>query len=182
MVGTKVPMANASPRKIETVQHLRAGAARTARGAKELRVSIRSVQRWLRAWDRSGPWALRSEGAAPPLWLSEAQFVQLEAELANGSVAHGRPDQRWTLSRIKTVIGRRFHMSYILQGVRKLLLRRGFSGCSMTPPTAGTCPARPYPRHPGSRPLPAPHLPCCPTCYKPGERSRLVYRPRRGDG
>ncbi len=36
-------------------------------------------------------------------------------------------DQRWTLGRIKTVIGRRFHMTYTVQGVRKLLVRNGWS-------------------------------------------------------
>jgi len=95
--------------------------------AKELRVSVRSVQRWRRAWDRGGPRALRSAGSASPSRLSEVQFAQLERELAKGPVAHGWPDQRWTLSRIKTVIGRRFHKSYTLQGVRKLLIRHGFS-------------------------------------------------------
>jgi transposase len=94
--------------------------------AKELRVSVRSVQRWRRSWDMGGPRALRSAGSASPPRLSEAQFAQLEAELAKGPVAHGWPDQRWTLSRAKTV-GRRFHKSYTLQGVRKLLIRHGFS-------------------------------------------------------
>ncbi|WP_406182512.1 winged helix-turn-helix domain-containing protein [Streptomyces canus] len=56
--------------------------------------------------------------------LREAQFAQLEAELAKGQVVHGRPDQRLTLARVKTVIDRRFRKSYTLQGVRKLLLRR----------------------------------------------------------
>jgi transposase len=70
--------------------------------AKELRVSVRSVQRWRRAWDKAGPRALRSAGAASLPRLSEAQFAVLEAELAKGPVAHGWPDQRWTLSRIKT--------------------------------------------------------------------------------
>ncbi|MEV0468562.1 winged helix-turn-helix domain-containing protein [Streptomyces prunicolor] len=95
--------------------------------AKELRVSVRSVQRWRRLWDKAGPRALRSAGAASVPRLSEAQFAQLERELAKGPVAHGWPDQRWTLSRIKTVIGRRFHKSYTPQGVRKLLIRHGFS-------------------------------------------------------
>ncbi|MEU9663879.1 helix-turn-helix domain-containing protein [Streptomyces chartreusis] len=36
-------------------------------------------------------------------------------------------NQRWTLSRIKTVIGWRIHKSCTLQGVRKLLIRHGFS-------------------------------------------------------
>ncbi|MGW0846771.1 IS630 family transposase [Streptomyces sp. NPDC002787] len=95
--------------------------------AKELRVSVRSVQRWRQAWDKGGPRALRSVGSASAPRLSEAHFAVLEAELAKGPVAHGWPDQRWTLSRIKTVIGRRFHKSYTLQGVRKLLIRHGYS-------------------------------------------------------
>jgi hypothetical protein len=33
-------------------------------------------------------------------------FAVLERELAKGPVAHGWPDQTWTLSRIKTLIGR----------------------------------------------------------------------------
>ncbi|MET9509494.1 helix-turn-helix domain-containing protein [Streptomyces flavidovirens] len=32
--------------------------------AKELRVSVRSVQRWRQAWDEGGPRALRSQGPA----------------------------------------------------------------------------------------------------------------------
>ncbi|MET9832344.1 winged helix-turn-helix domain-containing protein [Streptomyces sp. NPDC006385] len=95
--------------------------------AKEFRVSVRSVQRWRRAWDRGGPRALRSAGSASLPRLSEAQFAVLKTELAKGPVRRGWPEQRWTLARVKTVIGRRFHKSYTLQGVRKLLLRHGFS-------------------------------------------------------
>ncbi len=58
---------------------------------------------------------------------SEKQSAQLEAELAKGPAAHGWEDQRWTLSRVKTVIGRRFHLTYTIQGVRKLLVRNGWS-------------------------------------------------------
>lgn len=89
--------------------------------------SVRSVPRWRRLWDKGGPRALRSAGPASPPRLSKTQFGQLEAELAKGPIAHGRPDQRWTPSRVKTVIGRRFRRSYTLQGVRKLLIRHGFS-------------------------------------------------------
>ncbi len=51
----------------------------------------------------------------------------MEAELAKGPAAHGRQDQRWTLSRVKTVIARRFHQTCTIQGVRKLLVRHGWS-------------------------------------------------------
>lgn len=83
-------------------------AERFARGetndviAKDLRVSVRSVQRWRRAWAEGGPRALCSSGPASLLRLDEEQFAQLEAELAKGPAAHGWEDQRWTLERVKT--------------------------------------------------------------------------------
>ncbi|MFD8538896.1 IS630 family transposase [Streptomyces rubrogriseus] len=202
--------------------------------ARALRVSVRSVQRWRRMWDEGGPRALRSQGPASLPRLSEKQFAQLEAELAKGPAAHGWEDQRWTVSRVKTVIGRRFHLTYTLQGVRKLLVRNGWSRQVPArraierddeavagwvkvgvPPLAGECgparktrggewslaglrgrsrilhdtaagedmvAARPNPvvrvRGRSRRRISIAAL----TCYKPGRRSRLIYRPRRDDG
>ncbi|GAA3750829.1 hypothetical protein GCM10023082_53570 [Streptomyces tremellae] len=71
---------------------------------KDLRVSVRSVQRWRPAWEGDGLRALRSQGPTSLPRLSEAQFAVLEAELAKGPAVHGREDQRWTLNRVKTVI------------------------------------------------------------------------------
>jgi transposase len=95
--------------------------------ARELRVSVRSVQRWRKAWSQGGPRALRSSGPLSVARLSAEQVLGLERELAKGPAAHGWEDQRWTLARVKTVIGRRFHISYTIQGVRKLLIRNGWS-------------------------------------------------------
>jgi len=95
--------------------------------ARRLRVHVRSVQRWRRAWAKGGEPALVSKGPASHPHLSDALFAVLEAELDKGPAAHGWPDQKWTLGRIKTLIGRRFHMSYTQQGVRKLLIRHGWS-------------------------------------------------------
>jgi transposase len=95
--------------------------------AKDLCVSVRSVQRWRQAWDGGGPRALRSQGPASLPRLSEKQFAQLEAELAKGPAAQGWEDQRWTLARVRTVIGRRFHLACTVQGVRKPLVRNGWS-------------------------------------------------------
>ncbi|MEU0429993.1 winged helix-turn-helix domain-containing protein [Streptomyces canus] len=58
--------------------------------------------------------------------LSEALFAVLEQELAKGPVAHGWPDQTWTLSRIKMLIGRRFHKSMTLSAIAQMLHRHGF--------------------------------------------------------
>jgi transposase len=95
--------------------------------AKALRVHVRSVQRWRVAWNNGGATALASKGPPTRPQLSDEQFAVLEAELERGPAAHGWPDQKWTLNRIKTVIGRRFHKSYTVQGVHYLLRRHGWS-------------------------------------------------------
>src|SRR5262245_2666208 len=95
--------------------------------SKALRVHVRSVQRWRAAWKHGGEAALMSKGPPNLPQLSDEQFSGLEAELERGPVAHGWPDQKWTLNRIKTVIGRRFHKSYTVAGVHYLLRRHGWS-------------------------------------------------------
>jgi len=95
--------------------------------AKELRVHVRSVQRWRQAWSAGGEAGLLSKGPVSRPILSDELFVVLEQELDKGPVAHGWPDQTWTLARIATLIGRRFHKSYTPQGVAALLHRHGWS-------------------------------------------------------
>ncbi|AYC35948.1 helix-turn-helix domain-containing protein [Streptomyces griseorubiginosus] len=67
------------------------------------------------------------DGPASLPVLSDDLFAVLERELLKGSVAHSWPDQTWTLSRIKRLMGRRFHTSYTVQGVPALLKRHGWS-------------------------------------------------------
>jgi len=95
--------------------------------AKDLRVSVRSVERWRRSWSEGGAEALRSTGPASLPRLNPRQVAVLEFELEKGAVAHGWPDQRWTLARIKTVIGCRFHITLSVHGVWELLRRNGWS-------------------------------------------------------
>lgn len=60
--------------------------------------------------------------------LSPDQLLRLRAELDLGPAEHGWvEDQRWTLARIATVIGRLFHISYIPRGVSYLLHRMAYS-------------------------------------------------------
>jgi Winged helix-turn helix len=54
-------------------------------------------------------------------------WARLEAELRRGALAHGfADDQRRTLSRIKTLIGRLFHLGYTVEGTWKLLRGHGW--------------------------------------------------------
>jgi putative transposase len=60
--------------------------------------------------------------------LSPAQLARLRAELDKGPAAWGwAEDQRWTLKRVITLIGRLFHVRYTLRGTSYLLHRIGFT-------------------------------------------------------
>ncbi len=99
-----------------------------AKIARDLRVSEGSVRRWRRAWRDGGTEALRSRGPVSRERLSAQQWARLEAELARGPLAHGfAGDQRWTLGRIKTLIGKLFHVGYTVEGTWKLMRRHGWS-------------------------------------------------------
>jgi transposase len=96
--------------------------------ARDLRVTPGSVRRWRRAWQDDGEEALRSKGPVSAERLSPARWARLEQELRRGPLAHGfAGDQRWTLVRVKTLIGRLFHVGDTIQGVWKLLRRHGWS-------------------------------------------------------
>jgi transposase len=109
-------------------------AERFARGdgidgiAHDLRVMPGSVRRWRRAWQDGGAEALRSPVPVSREKLSPQQWARLEAELRKGPLAHGLTgDQRWTLGRIKTMIGKLFHVGYTVEGSWKLMGRHGWS-------------------------------------------------------
>lgn len=95
--------------------------------AAALRVSERSVERWRRQWREQGEAGVLSKGSPGRPRLSERQIARLEGELERGPLVHGWEDQRWTLARVKTLIGRLFHVSYTVEGIWALLKRHGWS-------------------------------------------------------
>ncbi|MGW4650211.1 IS630 family transposase [Kitasatospora sp. NPDC004289] len=204
-----------------------AGGEKNKEIAAALRVSGRSVERWRRAWSERGEAGVSSKGSPGRPRLSSAQIARLERELERGPLAHGWADQRRTLARVKTLIGRLFHVSYTVEGTWRLLRRRGWSwqqptrraiqrddtavepaeegdlaagkstaagrgawivfedeaGQSMTPPRArtwgriGQTPVVRV-RGRGSGRVSMAGM----ACYKPGERSRLIYAIREYRG
>ncbi|MFF7190426.1 helix-turn-helix domain-containing protein [Streptomyces sp. NPDC008222] len=109
--------------------------------ARELRVSVRSVQRWRQAWKVAGRDGVRSRGPASKPKLGDALFAVLEEELSKGPVAHGWPDQRWTLARIKTAFTDPSHLIRRLRhGLRQIQYRSDIidgclTGTGLTPTT-----------------------------------------------
>ncbi|WP_132126479.1 helix-turn-helix domain-containing protein [Actinocrispum wychmicini] len=97
--------------------------------AHALEVSEKSARAWRRTWTTGGAEALASKGPpGPKTKLNQRQITRLEHALLEGPAAAGwREDQRWTLARVKTLIGRMFHISYSLKGVALLLHRLGWT-------------------------------------------------------
>jgi transposase len=97
--------------------------------ARVLEVSEKSARAWRRAWADGGTGALASTGPpGPKTKLDQRQITRLEQALPDGPAAAGwAEDQRWTLARVATLIGRMFHASYSLKGVALLLHRLGWT-------------------------------------------------------
>jgi putative transposase len=99
------------------------------RVAHELRVSSKSAYQWRRRWRAGGTTALASKGAGGAVCrLGPAQLARLRAALDQGPASQGwAEDQRWTLGRVTTLIGRLFHVRYTLRGTSYLLHRLGYA-------------------------------------------------------
>ncbi|MFF4948727.1 winged helix-turn-helix domain-containing protein [Streptomyces chattanoogensis] len=95
--------------------------------AKGLRVSVRSVERWRRSWRDNGVAGLRCSGPAKAAKVGPQEFALLEEELLRGALFHGWPDERWTLSRARTLIAHTLGIDLSIRGVWGLLRRHGWS-------------------------------------------------------
>ena len=124
-----------APAEQQRRERLRLQAAeRFARGdtasqvARDLRVTEGSVRRWRRAWRDGGTGALKSRGRCRGRGLSRSSLRGWKPSWGKAPLAHGfAGDQRWTLGRIKTLIGKLFHVGYTVEGVWKLMRRHGWS-------------------------------------------------------
>jgi transposase len=97
--------------------------------AQRLRVSTKPAYQWRRRWRSGGEAALASKGpGGMTCRLNTGQLGRLRAALDGGPAAWGwGEDQRWTLARVTTLIGRLFHVRYTLRGASYLLHRMGYT-------------------------------------------------------
>ena len=94
--------------------------------AETVGVSESTVRTWKqRLRERGSLQATRA--AAPERRLNAEQLEQLKDLLQTGPNAVGYPDERWTTSRVREVIGLRFEVWYHVDHVRKVLHQLGFS-------------------------------------------------------
>ncbi|MET8413075.1 winged helix-turn-helix domain-containing protein [Streptomyces sp. NPDC005195] len=93
------------------------------------RVSVKSAYQWHQLWREDGVRGLASRGpSGSRCRLSPGCLEKLAAYLEQGPAVHGWvEDQVSTASRVATLIGRKFHVSYSVSGATRLMHRLGFS-------------------------------------------------------
>lgn len=90
---------------------------------------MKSAYQWHQLSRDSGVEALASRGpGGSRCRLSPRCLEKLAGYLEQGPAAHGWvEDQVWTASRVATLIGRKFHVSYSVSGATRLMHPLGFS-------------------------------------------------------
>lgn len=89
---------------------------------RRIRCAASSVLRWLKAWRRGGPDALRVRfSPGRPLKLRKTQRHRLVKLLLKGPLAHGYRTNLWTTQRIVELIQREFGVHYHRDHVGRLM-------------------------------------------------------------
>lgn len=103
---------------------------------RRLRVSVKSAYFWHQLWRNGGREALASRGSSGSRCrLSPCCLEKLAAYLDEGPAAHGWvEDQVWTASRVATLIGRKFHVSYSVSGCHEADAPAGVQPAGSGPP------------------------------------------------
>lgn len=114
-------------RRLEGYRLLQQGVS-ASEVARRQGVSAAAVSKWKKQAGRRGLAALHSKGpTGPKCRLSAAQRAALEKALLQGAVAHGWPNDLWTLPRVAQWLRRRWGLSYHPGHVSRLLRGLGFS-------------------------------------------------------
>jgi transposase len=96
--------------------------------ARRVQASVSSVAQWRAAWQQGGEAALAPKPVlGAPRKLTAQQCEQLVPLLLKGALAHGFPNELWTLKRIAAVIQVHFGVRYHPAHVWKILRRLGWS-------------------------------------------------------
>jgi transposase len=114
-------------RRMQAGQMFAAGKTR-ADVARELKVSWRAAHGWYQSWVGKGDSGLLAKGKPGPApKFIEEDLGKIAACLAQGAMAHGYPNELWTIPRIARMIGEKFAVRASGSEVWRLLRRMGWS-------------------------------------------------------
>lgn len=111
----------------KAIEIIKRGATQ-AEAAKQVRVILRTVQRWWKLYRDHGDEGLKSTKATGrPSRLSKKDSEKLRRILIKGAVKAGFPNELWTSKRVLSVIKSKFGLSYHANHLPRLLRSLGFS-------------------------------------------------------
>ena len=113
-------------RRLRAGRLLNRGVAQ-AEVARRVGVSRATVSTWNERLEQGGTEALRARPRGRPAGLDAVQRRELLKTLTRGALAEGFPTELWTLSRVGTLIERRFGRRYSESQVWRILISLGFS-------------------------------------------------------
>jgi putative transposase len=108
-------------RRLQAARELANGSSQS-RVARKFGVSRTTTSRWRRALDHKGVEGLRKRRATGrPSRLTTEQKTGVVSLHAEGAMAHGFPDDRWTTARLAEAIEKRFGIRYDPDHVGRLM-------------------------------------------------------------
>jgi putative transposase len=125
MIETSLNRDDMEKRRLEAVQDLLRGLTQS-NVARKFGVSRTTASRWNRTLQQKGADSLRKRRATGrPSRLTREQLQLIPSLFAQGAIAHGFVDNRWTTSRLATVIESRFSVHYDHDHVGRLMQKLG---------------------------------------------------------
>lgn len=111
----------------KAIEIIKGGATQTE-AAKQVKVILRTVQRWWKLYRDHGDNGLKSTKATVrPRRLREKDSEKLGKILIKGAVAAGFPNELWTSKRVLAVIQSKFGVDYHANHLPRLLRSLGFT-------------------------------------------------------
>jgi putative transposase len=125
MIETSLNRDDMEKRRLDAVQDLLGGLTQS-NVARKFGVSRTTASRWNRALRQTGVDSLRKRRATGrPSRLTREQLQSIPALFAQGPIAHGFADNRWTTSRLASIIEGRFGVHYDHDHVGRMMQKLG---------------------------------------------------------
>ena len=127
MARTPGSSAQNEAKRRRAIEIIKSGATQVE-AAKQVKVILRTVQRWWKLYRDFGDKGLQSTPATGrPRRLSEKDSAKLQKILIEGAVAAGFPNELWTSKRVLSVIESKFGVTYHANHLPRLLRALGFT-------------------------------------------------------
>lgn len=123
-----VPSKELEKRRQRAVEAVNKDKMTVASVSRRFQVNIRTLYRWLAAYNESGVKGIQAKPApGAPRKLEKSNLKLLEKKILKGARAAGFPNDLWTCARVAELIHKEFGIEYHFNHVGKILAQMGWS-------------------------------------------------------